>query len=156
MIRIKYFIAAILINSVCILYANNSLAQHTMLHGDTLVVGNDAKFWLNEELIFGSGTMPDRSYTYIYEAPNSLQKIVNNHKRKLLSAEYNGFKSRVVKFEKEIGHNKKGYDYTILVLEMPNGSRYWCDIRNAYANHEIVLNTPGNNGATTFQDGHKR
>ena len=135
-----------LISTVCILFTMKVLAQHPILNGDTLILNRDAKFWLNEELIFGSGTMPDRSYTYIYEAPNSLQKLVNNHKRKLLSPAYKGFKAKVVKFEKEIGHNKKGYDYTILVLEMPNGTKYWCDVKNAYTNHEIVLKTSENTG----------
>lgn len=144
--RIRYYIIAIFISSVCILFATNLFAQHTVLSGDTLVLSKDAKFWLNEELIFGSGTMPDRSYTYIYEAPNSLQKLVNNRKRKLLSPAFKGFKSKIVKFEKEVGHNKKGYDYTILVLEMPNGTKYWCDIKNAYTNHEVVLKTSDNNG----------
>ena len=143
--RMKYYIIRLFISSACILFATNLFAQHTMLNGDTLILSKDAKFWLNEELIFGSGTMPDRSYTYIYEAPNSLQKLVNNHKRKLLSPGYRGFKSKIVKFEKEIGHNKKGYDYTILVLEMPNGTKYWCDVKNAYTNHEIVLKTSENN-----------
>lgn len=145
--RTKYHIITIFISFACILFATNLFAQNTVLSGDTLIVSKDAKFWLNEELIFGSGTMPDRSYTYIYEAPNSLQKLVNNRKRKLLSPGYKGFKAKVVKFEKEIGHNKKGYDYTILVLEMPNGTKYWCDVKNAYTNHEIVLKNPENNGA---------
>jgi hypothetical protein len=145
--RIKYYMVKIFISALYILFATNLFAQHTMLNGDTLILSKDAKFWLNEELIFGSGTMPDRSYTYIYEAPNSLQKLVNNRKRKLLSPGYKGFKSKIVKFEKEIGHNKKEYDYTILVLEMPNGTKYWCDVKNAYTNHEIVLKTSENNGA---------
>jgi hypothetical protein len=147
MSRIKYYVVKLFISTACILFATNMFAQHTILNGDTLTLNKEAKFWLNEELIFGSGTMPDRSYTYIYEAPNSLQKLVNNHKRKLLSPGYKGFKSKIVKFEKEIGHNKKGYDYTILVLEMPNGTKYWCDVNNAYTNHEIVLKTSENNGA---------
>jgi len=143
----KYYIVRLFISSVCILFATNLFAQHNTLNGDTLILNNQAKFWINEEVIFGSGTMPDRSYTYIYEAPNSLQKLVNNHKRKLLSPAYRGFKSKIVKFEREVGHNKKGYDYTILVLELPNGTKYWCDVKNAYSNHEIVLKTPDNNGA---------
>ena len=143
----KYYTTTILISSACILFATNLFAQNTMLSGDTLILNKEAKFWINEEIIFGSGTMPDRTYSYIYEAPNSLQKLVNNHKRKLLSPGYKGFKAKVVKFEKEIGHNKKGYDYTILVLEMPNGTKYWCDVKNAYANHEIVLKTSENNDA---------
>ncbi len=147
MIRIKHYIGIIFISSISILFSTNVLAQHTFLHGDTLVVNNDAKFWLNEELIFGSGTMPDKSYSYIYEAPTGFQKIVADHKRKLLPPVYKGSKSRIIKFEKALGHNKKEFDYTILVLEMPNGNKYWCEVRNAYANHEIVSNASGNNGA---------
>jgi len=146
MIRVKKYIITICISSACIFYGTTVLAQHTMLHGDTLVLDNDAKFWLNEELIFGSGTMADKSYSYIYEAPNSFQKIVADHKRKLLPSVYKGSKSRIIKFEKALGHNKKGFDYTILVLEMPNGAKYWCDVRNAYTNREIVSNSSGNNG----------
>ena len=98
-------------------------------------------------MVFGSGTKADKSYTYIYEAPSGFQKIVADHKRKSLSSVYKGSKSRIIKFEKALGHNKKGFDYTILVLEMPNGTKYWCDARNAYANHEIVSNASGDNGA---------
>lgn len=152
MIRIKYYIGIIFISSISILFSNNVVAQHTVLHGDTLVVNNDAKFWLNEELIFGSGTMPDRSYSYIYEAPTGLQKIVANHKRKLLPPVYKGSKSRIIKFEKALGHNKKEFDYTILVLEMPNGNRYWCDARSAYDNHEIVSNASGNGAQLSKND----
>lgn len=152
MIRIKYYIGIIFISSISILFSTTVLAQHTVLHGDTLVVNNDAKFWLNEELIFGSGTMPDRSYSYIYEAPSGFQKIVANHKRKLLPPVYKGSKSRIIKFEKALGHNKKEFDYTILVLEMPNGNRYWCEVRNAYANHEIVSNASGNGAQLSKND----
>ena len=147
MIRIQYFIGVILSSFTFILFSTNVNAQHTILHGDTLVVDDGAKFWLNEELVFGSGTKADNSYTYIYEAPSGLQKIVAEHKRKSLSSVYKGSKSRIIKFEKALGHNKKGFDYTILVLEMPNGTKYWCDARNAYANHEIVSNTTGDTGA---------
>lgn len=145
--RIKYYIIKILMSFASILFVMNLSAQHTMLNGDTLILNKEAKFWINEVIAFGSGTMPDRSYSYIYEAPNGLQKLVNNHKRKLLSPSYRGYKSKIVKFEKDVGHNKKGYDYTILVLELPNGTKYWCDVRNAYSNHEIVLNMADNNGA---------
>ncbi|MGH2647639.1 MAG: hypothetical protein ACRDE8_08735, partial [Ginsengibacter sp.] len=57
---------------------------------------------------------------YIYEAPGGLQKLVNNYKKKSLSTGYRGFKFRIVKFEKDVGLNKKGYDYTILVLQLPS------------------------------------
>ncbi len=83
--------------------------------------------------------MPNRNYSYIYEAPNNLQKLISSHKKKLLTNGFEGFKARIVKFEKEIGHNKKDYSYDILVLEMPNGNRYWCDVANAYASNEIVI-----------------
>ena len=130
-------------------------AQHNItLKGDTLILNNQAKFWINEEVSFGSGTMPDKTYSYIYEAPNSLQKLVNNRKRKLLSPGYKGYKSKIVKFEKEIGHNSKDYDYNILVLEMPDGRRYWCDVVNAFSNHEILLKTE-NNTAQKLPDAEK-
>jgi len=152
MIRIKYYIAIIFVSSMSILISTSVLAQHTVLHGDTLIVNNDARFWINEELIFGSGTMPDKSYSYIYEAPTGFQKIVANHKRKLLPSAYKGAKSRIIKFEKALGHNKKEFDYTILVLEMPNGDKYWCEVRNAYADHEIVTNASGNGAQLSKND----
>jgi len=142
--RIKFYIILnIFLSCACIFSTTNLIAQHTLLNRDTLILNDGIKFWINEEVIFGSGTMPDRTYTYVYEAPNSLQKLVNNHKRKLLSPGFKGYKSKIIKFEKEIGHNKKGYDYTILVLEMPDGAKYWCDAKNAFSNHEIVLKTSG-------------
>ena len=115
---------------LCLLVGKISPAQNTSMHGDTLVLNGQAKFWLNEELQFGSGTMPDKTYSYIYDAPNGLQKLVNDHKKKLMSAGYRGYKCKIVKFEKEIGHAKKENPFTILVLEMPNGTRYWCDVQN--------------------------
>lgn len=120
-------------------------AQHNItVRGDTLVLANQAKFWLNEEISFGSGTMPDKTYSYIYEAPSGLQKLINNRKRKFLAAGYNGYKSKIVRFEKEIGHNSKDYAYNILVLEMPDGRKYWCDVVNAFSNHEIFSKTESN------------
>jgi hypothetical protein len=62
----------------------------------------------------------------------------------LLGPGFRGFKCKVVKFEKEIGHDKKYDRYTVLVLEFPNGQRFWCDIVNAYSSNEIVLNEPEN------------
>ena len=32
----------------------------------------------------------------------------------------------------------------MLVLEFPDGQRFWCDIVNAYSSNEIVLNEPEN------------
>ena len=140
--RAKFFISVL-----CSIFGKILPAQNLLMHGDTLVLNGQAKFWLNEELQFGSGTMPDKTYSYIYEAPNGLQKLVNDHKKKLMSAGYRGSKCKIVKFEKEIGHSKKENPYSILVLELPNGTRYWCDLQNAYASHEITTNTAGSNVA---------
>lgn len=127
------------------LLAMNVCAQHDItIKGDTLILNNRAKFWINEEISLGLGTMPDKAYSYIYEAPNGLQKLISNRKRKLLSPGYKGYKSKIVKFEKEIGHNKKDYDYSVLVLEMPDGKKYWCDVVNAFSNHEILVKTENN------------
>jgi hypothetical protein len=148
MSRLSYYLLRMFISSGYILLAMNLSAQHNItLRGDTLILNNQAKFWINEELFFGSGTMPDKTYSYIYEAPNSLQKLIKNRNRKLLSRGFKGYKSKVVKFEKEIGHNRKEYDYNIIVLEMPEGKRYWCDIVNAFSNHEILLKTIETNTA---------
>jgi hypothetical protein len=142
MSRLSYYLLRIFIGLGYILPAMNVSAQHNnTLKGDTLILNNQAKFWINEEVSLGSGTMPDKTYNYIYEAPNSLQKLINNRKKKLLAPGYKGFKSKIVKFEKEVGHNKKDYDYSILVLEMPDGKKYWCDVVNALSNHEILLKT---------------
>jgi|GEM_PF-3766253 len=121
-----------------------SAQKGVVMSGDTMIVNNEAKFWLNRVIYFGDGTMPDRTYSYIYEAPNPLQKIINNHRKKLLSAGFRGFKCKVVKFEKEVGRSRKNDPYTILVLELPDGKRYWCDIANAFGSNEIVLNEPAN------------
>ena len=72
-------------SSACMFSATNLFAQQISMKGDTLILNSDAKFWLNEEIIFGTGTMPNHEYSYIYEAPSGLQKLVSNHKKKLLS-----------------------------------------------------------------------
>jgi hypothetical protein len=137
---IKVFVLKILNCSLIIFSFINASAQNNIsVKGDTLVLNNSAKFWINQEITFGIGTMPDRNYSYIYEAPNNLQKLISSHKKKLLTSGFEGFKARIVKFEKEIGHNKKDYSYDVLVLETPNGNRYWCNVANAYASNEIVI-----------------
>ncbi len=117
------------------------IAQNNIiLKGDTLIVNKQAKFWINEEITFGKGTMPDKSFSYIYEAPNSLSKLINySRKKKLLSPVYTGYKAKIVKFEKAIGHNKKDYNYNVIVLEIASGKRYWCDFSNAFKYNEILL-----------------
>lgn len=140
MSRMKLFILKTLIcSSVSFFFFNASAQNNISLRGDTLILNNNAEFWINEEITFGVGTMPNKDYSYIYAAPNDLQKLISNHKRKLLTPGFEGFKARIVKFEKEIGHNKKDYSYDVLVLETPNGNRYWCNVANAYASNEIVI-----------------
>jgi len=102
--RVSYYLLRLFISSGYILISMNVSAQHNItLKGDTLILGNREKFWINEEISFGSGTMPDKTYSYIYEQPNGFQKLINNRKRKLLSPGYKGYKSKIVKFEKDIG-----------------------------------------------------
>ncbi len=139
--RFSFYSAAFLLNILFILHSNQSSAQNNIvLKGDTLILDNNAKFWVNEEVTIGEGSLPDRNYSYIYEAPNSLQKLVKyHHKKKLLPAAFKGYRSRIVKFEKSIGHDKDNYTYDIVVLEMPNGKRYWCNVVKAFDNHEILL-----------------
>jgi hypothetical protein len=138
--RIELFILKFLIcSSITFSFINASAQNNISLRGDTLILNNSAEFWINEEITFGVGTMPNKDYSYIYTAPNDLQKLISNHKRKLLTPGFEGFKARIVKFEKEIGHNKKDYSYDVLVLETPNGNRYWCNVVNAYASNEIVV-----------------
>ncbi len=132
----KTYYKQFIIQIIIVLFATTVSAQN--LHGDTLVLGGHDKFWLSEELVFGNGTMPDGSYNYIYEAPNALQKLVKDHKKRLLMPRYKGYKSKIVKFEKEIGRSKKDDNYSIVVLETADGNRFWCDVANAAANHEIL------------------
>ncbi len=140
----KYFLRMLTGWVGILLMVTASAQKGVVMHGDTMIVNSEAKFWLNRIIYFGSGSMPNKAYSYIYEAPNPLQKLINNHKKKLMGPGFRGFKCKVVKFEKEVGRSKKGDDYTILVLELPDGKRYWCDIANAYSNNEIVLNEPAN------------
>lgn len=140
MMRRKLFVIIFLIYSSLTLSICNVSAQNNIsLRGDTLILNNNVEFWINEEITFGAGSMPNRDYSYIYEAPNDLQKLISSHKRKLLTPGFKGFSARIVKFEKEIGHNKKNYTYDVIVLETPNGNRYWCNVANAYASNEIVI-----------------
>ena len=143
----NYLLRTFIISMASLIVTYAPAQNNISIKGDTLILNNQAKFWINEEVVFGQGTMPNKSYSYIYEAPNSLQKIINNRKRKLLSPGHKGYKSKVVKFEKEIGRNKKEYNYSIIVLEMPEGKRYWCDVANAFNNHEIQFKTGESNVA---------
>jgi len=140
---LKLLMIAVYISAVIHVSAQNNI----ILKGDTLILNNNAKFWINEEVMFGSGTMPDKTYSYIYEAPNSLQKLISDRRKKLLSPGYKGYKCKIIKFEKEIGRNRKNYNYSIIVLEMPDGKRYWCDVANAFSNYEILLKPSENNNA---------
>lgn len=142
--KTKYFLGMLFGCLGIILPITSSAQSSVVMNGDTMIVNNQAKFWLNQIIYFGYGTMPDKTYSYIYESPNPLQKLISDHRKRLLGAGFKGYKCKVVKFEKEIGRNKKDEKYTILVIELPDGKRYWSDIANAYSSNEIVINEPEN------------
>ncbi len=144
--RERIYLALVILIFVGFFSTKSAKAQNKIsIKGDTLILNNEAKFWINEEVVFGQGTMPNKSYSYIYEAPTGFQKIVSDRKKKLLAPRYKGYKSKVIKFEKEIGHNKKEFNYNIIVLQMPEGQKYWCDVVNAFNNHEIQITASENN-----------
>src|ERR1700727_1824041 len=79
--------------------------------GDTLVLPNGSKFWMNEQVTLGSGSMPDRSFNFIY-LPEMLRLV----KKKPADANYSGQMATVKKFQRD-GAYKDSYSYNILLLE---------------------------------------
>lgn len=69
------------------------------LKGDTLILPNGAKFWLNEEVTVGVGTAPDKSFNFIYEPG-----LFGMAKRKPLGASYYNKKAVIRKFEKDANY----------------------------------------------------
>jgi len=100
--------------------------------GDTLVLPNGSKFWMNEQVTLGSGSSPDRTFNFIY-MPEMLRIV----KKKPADANYSGQVATVKKFQRD-GAYKNSYSYNILVLEFSDRRRYWCDIEGAVSANEII------------------
>lgn len=108
-----------------------------VLKGDTLILPNGAKFWINEEVTVGTGTAPDKSFNFIYEPA-----LFGVGKRKPLSASYYNKKAVVRKFEKDANY-RNSYAYNIIVLDFGDKHKYWCDVRGALDNNELTTSTLG-------------
>ena len=103
-----------------------------LLKGDTLILPDGAKFWKGEEVTLGDGSMPDRSFMYIYTP-----EILHMTKKKPLASIFSSRKAIIKNFKKD-GEYKHGYSYNILVLDFGDIRHYWCDVAGAVANKELI------------------
>jgi hypothetical protein len=127
----------LIIGIVCTIAVTSLQAQTDIaLKGDTLILPNGTKFWLNEEVILGSGTAPDKSFNFIYEPG-----LYGMLKRKPLSASYYNKKAVIRKFEKDANY-RHSYAYNIVVLDFGDKHKYWCDVRGAMDNSELIGTEP--------------
>src|ERR1700733_6251392 len=123
----------------CLSIAIKASAQDQIIaRGDTLVLPNGSKFWLGEQVMVGSGSLPDKTFSYIY-----VPEILHITKRKPAEASYSGQMATVKKFQRD-GAYKDGYSYNILVLDFSDRRRYWCDILGAVNANEIIDNNAKN------------
>jgi hypothetical protein len=121
----------------CIVFCASAQIDIT-LKGDTLILPNGARFWLNEEVTLGTGTAPDKSFNFIYEPA-----LISLLKRKPLSASFYNKKAIIRKFEKDANY-KHSYAYNIIVLDFGDKKKYWCDVRGALDNNELLSSLPMN------------
>src|ERR1700743_1445104 len=118
---------------VCLFVAANASAQtDIVVNGDTMTLPNGAKFVIGQQITLGPGTNADKSYLFIYQP--ELLKIT---KKKYLDANNVGRVVTIKKFQRD-GEYKGGYSYNILVLDMGGMRNYWCDIKYALRNGEVV------------------
>lgn len=117
---------------LCITASVSKAQTDIALKGDTLILPNGTKFWLNEEVTLGVGTAPDKSFNFIYEP--GLYGVL---KRKPLSASYYNKKAVIRKFEKDANY-RHSYAYNIIVLDFGDKHKYWCDVRGALDNNELT------------------
>jgi hypothetical protein len=103
--------------------------------GDTLVLPSGSKFWLGEQVTLASGSMPDKTFAFVY-----LPELLHITKKKPAEVSYSGQTATVKKFQRD-GIYKNSYSYNILVLEFTDRRRYWCDIEGAISANEIVDNS---------------
>lgn len=121
---------------ICFLSLSASAQTDIMLKGDTLILPSGARFWLGEEITIGVGTAPDKSFNFIYEPG-----LVSFLKRKPLGASYYNKKAVIRRFEKDANY-KRSYAYNILVLDFGDKHKYWCDVRGAIDNNELLTGSP--------------
>lgn len=107
-------------------------AQQISVRGDTLILNNGSKFWLNQEVTLGNGSAPDKTFNFIYEP-----EILYLKKRKPLGAGYYAKKATIKKFQRD-GPYKKSYSYNIIVLDFGDSKKFWCDVQGALDNNELV------------------
>jgi len=120
---------------VCLFIAVKATAQTSItVKGDTLVLPNGLKFWLGKEVELSSGSLPDRSFAFIYQP-----ELLYLKKKKPLNAGYAGQKATIKKFQRD-GIYKGGYAYNIIVLAFAGGKTFWCDVQNALNSNEITGN----------------
>jgi hypothetical protein len=119
--------------TACVLFTMKAAAQDQIIaRGDTLVLPNGSKFWMNEQVTLGSGSLPDRTFNYVY-----LPEMLRLMKKRPADANYSGQTGTVKKFQRD-GAYKDSYSYNILVLEFSDRRRYWCDIQGAVSANEII------------------
>ena len=111
-----------------------SAQTEIVVKGDTLLLPNGSKFWLGEQVTLNSGSLPDKSFNYIYE-PEKFRIV----KKKPLSGSYSGLTANITKFQRD-GVYKGSYSYNIVVLDFGRKKTFWCDVQGALDNNEIVNN----------------
>jgi len=109
-----------------------SAQDQIIAKGDTLVLPNGSKFWLGEQVTLGSGSLQDRTFSYIFDP-----EIPLIPKRRAAAANYSGQTATVKKFQRD-GAYKNSYSYNILVLDFNDRRRLWCDILPAISANEII------------------
>jgi hypothetical protein len=119
----------------CLFIALKATAQTSItVKGDTLLLPNGSKFWLGKEVTLSSGSLPDKSFNFIYQP-----ELLYLKKKKPLDASYAGQKAVIKKFQRD-GIYKGGYAYNIIVLAFTGGKTFWCDVQNALSSNEIAGN----------------
>jgi len=114
-----------------------SAQDQIVVRGDTLILPGGSKFWLGEEVTLGEGSLPDKSFNFIY-----FPIPFNIVKRQALKASFAGQKVTIKKFQRD-GAYKNSYAYNIIVLGgFSDKRRFWCDVQGAINSREIIDNTP--------------
>ena len=130
---------------VCVFLTMKAAAQDQIVaKGDTLILPNGAKFWLNEQITLGSGSLQDKSFAFVFKPELPL---IN--KRSPADANFAGQTGTIKKFQRD-GAYKNSYSYNILVLDF-NRQRLWCDIQFALSANEIVDNNSKSGQADSKQ-----
>jgi len=133
---VRFFNTPVLVVLLCAITIAKARAQQITVKGDTLILSNGSKFWLNQEVTLGNGSAPDKTFNFIYEP-----EILYLKKRKPLSAGYYAKKAVIKKFQRD-GPYKKSYSYNIIVLDFGDSKKFWCDVQGALDNFELVAPSP--------------